>query len=92
VRLFLCKRKSIRAVCRARKKGLACLTSVATSCKSSLRSQPSDVDIYGQQTISQLIVGNQLIFDYGDDSAKYRGYLVLELLTVVFRTQMRLVS
>jgi hypothetical protein len=79
-------------VCRARKKGLACLTLAATSCKRSLESQPPDIDIRGQQTISQLIIGNQLIFDCSDSSTKCRGYLVLELLTVVFRTQMRLVS
>jgi hypothetical protein len=68
------------------------LTSVATSYKRSLGSQPPDVNICGQQTISQLIIGDQLIFDYGDGSAKCRGYLVLELFTVVFGTQIRLVS
>jgi hypothetical protein len=92
VRLFLCKRKSICAVYKAYKKGLACLTSVITSYKRSLKSQPPNVNIYGQQTISQLIIGDQLIFDYSDNSAKCRGYLVLKLLTVVFRTQIRLVS
>jgi hypothetical protein len=92
VRLFLCKRKSIRAVCRARKKGLACLTLVATSYKHSLRSQPPNVNICDQQTISQLIISDQLILDCGDSSVKCRGYLVLKLLTVVFKTQIRLVS
>jgi hypothetical protein len=92
VRLFSRKGKSTCAVYRARKKGLACLTSVATSYKRSLKSQLPNVDICGQQIISQLIIGNQLIFDCGDDSAKCRGYLVLELLTVVFKTQIRLVS
>jgi hypothetical protein len=92
VRLFLYKRKSIRAVCRARKKGLACLTLVTTSCKHSLKSQPPNVNIYNQQTISQLIVSDQLIFDCNDNSAKYKGYLVPELLIIVFRTQIRLVS
>jgi hypothetical protein len=79
-------------VYRAYKKELACLTSVAISYKRSLRSQPLNINICGQQTISQLIVSNQLIFDCSNNSTKYRGYLVLKLLTVVFRTQIRLVS
>jgi hypothetical protein len=79
-------------VYRAYKKGLACLTSAATSCKRSLRSQPLNIDICGQQTIGQLIIDNQLIFDYSDGSIKYRGYLVLKLLIIVFGTQIRLVS
>jgi hypothetical protein len=86
VRLFLYKRKSIYTVCKARKKGLVCLTLVATSYKHSLKSQPPNIDICGQQTISQLIIGDQLIFDYGDNSAKYKGYLVPKLFTIVFRT------
>jgi hypothetical protein len=92
VRLFLYKRKNIRAVCRAHKKRLACLTLVTISYKRSLESQPSDVNIYGQQTISQLIIDNQLIFDCGDGSAKCKGYLVPKLLTIVFRMQIKLVS
>jgi hypothetical protein len=79
-------------VCRARKKGLAYLILIATSYKRGLRSKPPNINICGQQTISQLIIGDQLIFDYGDDSIKCRGYLVPELLIVVFGTQLRLVS
>jgi hypothetical protein len=73
-------------VCRAQKKGPVCLTLVTTSYKRGLKSQLFNVNIYNQQTISQLIISDQLIFNYGNSSTKYKGYLVLKLLIIVFRT------
>jgi hypothetical protein len=76
-------------VSRARGSELACLISVATSCrrarKRGLRSKPPDVDIRGQQTISQLIISDQLSFNYSDSSTESKDYLVPELITVVFK-------
>jgi hypothetical protein len=76
-------------VSRACRNELAGLISVATSyrCARSrrgLRGKPSDVNIRGQQTISQLIISDQLSFDCSNSSTKSRGYLVPELVTVVF--------
>jgi hypothetical protein len=68
---------------------LACLNSVATSCRRAhrrgLRSKPPNVNIREQQTISQLIISDQLSFDCSDSSIKSKGYLMPELITVVFR-------
>jgi hypothetical protein len=69
---------------------LASLISVATSYKRAcnrrgLKSKPSDVNICKQQTISQLIISNQLSFDCSNNSTKNKDYLVPELITVVFR-------
>jgi hypothetical protein len=68
---------------------LACLILVAMSCRRArrrgLRSKLPDVNICEQQTISQLIISDQLSFDCSDSSTKSRGYLVPELVTVVFR-------
>jgi hypothetical protein len=65
------------------------LISVATSCKRArkrgLRSKPTDIDIREQQTISQLIVSDQLSLNYSNSSIKSKGYLMPELITVVFR-------
>jgi hypothetical protein len=75
-------------VSRARGSELACLISVTTSCrrahKRGLGSKLPDVNIREQQTISQLIISDQLSFDYSDSSTKNKGYLVLKLVTVVF--------
>jgi hypothetical protein len=79
-------------MCKAYKKGLACLTSVAISYKRNLKSQLLNINICGQQTISQLIIGNQLIFDCNNSSTKCKGYLVLKLFMIVFKTQIRLIS
>jgi hypothetical protein len=61
---------------------------VAISCRRArrrgLRSKPPDVNIREQQTISQLIISDQLSFDCSDSSTKSRGYLVSELIIVVF--------
>jgi hypothetical protein len=88
IRLFLSKRKSTGTVSRARGSELACLISVATSCKRAhrrgLRSKPPDVNIREQQTISQLIISDQLSFNCSNSSTKSKGYLVPELVTVVF--------
>jgi hypothetical protein len=68
---------------------LACLILVVTSCRRAhrrgLRSKLLDVNICGQQTISQLIVSDQLSFDCSNSSTESKGYLVPELITVVFR-------
>jgi hypothetical protein len=61
IRLFLCKRKSTRLVCRACKQGLACLTLVITStsgCTNSIRTvqphQNTRIVINSKQTLQQL--------------------------------------
>jgi hypothetical protein len=76
-------------VSRARKSELACLISVATSykhaCRRGLKSKPPDVNICKQQTISQLIISDQLSFDCSNSSTKSKSYLMSELVTVVFK-------
>jgi hypothetical protein len=68
---------------------LACLISVAISCRRARRrglgSKPPNVDICEQQTISQLIISDQLSFDCSNNNTKSRGYLMPELITIVFR-------
>jgi hypothetical protein len=72
-------------VSRAYKKGLACLNSVATICERGLKSQLFNVNICGQQAISQLIISDQLIFDYNNSNIKYKGYLIPKLFIIVFK-------
>jgi hypothetical protein len=77
-------------VSRARRNKLAGLILVVTSRRRAynrrgLKGKLSDVNIRGQQTISQLIVSDQLSFDYSNNSTKSKDYLVPELITVVFR-------
>jgi hypothetical protein len=62
---------------------------VTTSCRRAynrrgLKGKLSDVNIREQQTISQLIVSDQLSFDFNDSNTKSKGYLVPELITIVF--------
>jgi hypothetical protein len=90
IRLFLSKRKSTGTVSRARENKLAGLISVVTSYKRAysrrgLKGKLSDINICEQQTISQLIISNQLSFDYSNSSTKSRGYLMLKLITIVFK-------
>jgi hypothetical protein len=89
IRLFLSKRKSTGTVSRACGSELAYLISVAISCKRarkhSLKNKPLNIDIREQQTISQLIISDQLSFDYSNNSTKSKGYLVPELIIIIFK-------
>jgi hypothetical protein len=66
------------------------LISVVASCKHAynkrgLKGKLLDVNIREQQTISQLIISDQLSFDYSNNSTKSKGYFVPKLITVVFK-------
>jgi hypothetical protein len=45
-----------------------------------------NINICGQQTISQLIISNQLSFNCSNNSTKNKGYLMLKLVIIVFKT------
>jgi hypothetical protein len=75
-------------VSKACRNELACFILVVTSYRRArrrgIKSNPPDINICEQQIISQLMVSDQLGFDCSNSSTKSRGYLMPELVTVVF--------